>query len=134
MHKNHATSPAYLGLQPLRIPAGWRIDWNTLDASKRVEDGAFGGSSLFNATNEGRRFQIDVAFRPEHDPAGKFHLNVIYQPWPRTERGRRRTDVPLRFDADAEDVHSVETASYAELVEQLESWIAQCSVWAREGN
>ena len=127
-------SAVSLDLQPLRVPAGWRIDWNTLYASSRVEDGAFGGSSVFSATNEGRRFQIDVAFRPEHDPAGKFHLTVIYQPWPRTERGRRRTDAPLRFDADAEDVHSSETASYAELVAQLDHWLARCAGWAREGN
>jgi len=134
MPTDHAKSPAYLGLQPLRIPAGWRIDWNTLDATRRVEDGAFGGSSVFSATNDGRRFQIDVAFRPEHDPAGKFHLTVLYQPWPRTGRGRRRTEVPLRFDADAEDVHGSETASFAELVDQLENWIAHCTVWMREGN
>jgi hypothetical protein len=133
MPTNHPKSPAYLGLQPLRIPAGWRIDWNTLDASLRAEDGAFGGSSLFNATNEGRRFQIDVAFRPEHDPQGKFHLIVEYQPWPRTERGRRR-DVPFRLDGDAETVHAFATTSFAEMVDQLETWIAHCSMWVREGN
>ncbi|MES2444900.1 MAG: hypothetical protein V4574_18915 [Pseudomonadota bacterium] len=126
--------PAYLALQPLRIPAGWRVDWNTLYATSDAEKGEFGGSSLFNATNEGRRFGIDVAFRPEFDPEGRFHLSVIYQPWPRTERGRRRTGVPFALDGDAETVHESDTASYAELVDRLETWIARCTLWVREGN
>ncbi|CAN5455888.1 hypothetical protein BH10PSE14_BH10PSE14_30820 [soil metagenome] len=126
--------PAGLDLQPLRIPAGWAIGWNTLYATSRTERGEFGGSSLFNATNAGRRFCIDVAFRPEFDPDGRFHLTVEYQPWPRTARGGRRTDMNLRFDGDAETVHAFDTASFPELVDQLEAWIARCSAWAREGN
>ena len=134
MHTKFHKSPAYLGLQALRIPAGWSIGWNTLYATSRAEQGEFGGSSLFNATNPGRRFRIDVAFRPEHDPDGRFHLTVEYQPWPRTEKGRRRTDVAFVFDCDAETIHHFDTASYAELVDQLEAWIARCTMWVREGN
>lgn len=119
-------------LQPLRIPAGWTIGWNTLYATARAENGDFGGSTLFSATNEGRRFWIDVEFRPEFDPGGAFHLAVMYQPWPRTGRGRRRHGVPFRFDADAEIVHRFETRSYRELVDQLEAWINRCSGWVRE--
>lgn len=127
-------SSAVLELQPLRIPAGWTIGWNTLPAAAYVEPGGLGGSSLFHAINAGRRFCIDVAFRPEFDPAGQFHLTVDYQPWPRTDAGRRRSDVALRFDGNAETVHSFATASHADLVEQLELWIARCTGWTREGN
>jgi hypothetical protein len=134
MHDHYPRSPAYLGLQPLRLPAGWTIGWNTLYASSRAEKGDFGGSSLFNATHSARRFNIDVAFAPEFDPAGEFRLAVMYQPWPRTPRGRRARDVPFRFDADAETVHSFATQSWPELIAELEEWIARCSVWAREGN
>lgn len=125
-------SPAYLDLQPLRIPAGWSVGWNTLYASSRVENGDFGGSSIFYATNAERRFNIDVAFHPEHDPEGEFHLVVLYQPWPRTESGRRRRDVPFRIDGGAETVHTFASGSYGELVAELEQWIARCSVWVRE--
>lgn len=128
------TSTDYRELQPLRIPAGWSIGWNMLHRDKRVENGDFGGSSVFYATNESRRFVIDVEFRPEHDPEGHFNLTVQYQPWPRDPRGRRQNHLPFAFDAKAQLMHSVETQSYAELIEQLETWIARCSTWMVEGS
>ncbi len=134
MKDNFHTSPAFLGLQPLRIPAGWKVDWNSLYETSRVEDGDFGGSSVFMATHEGRRCLIDVEFRPEHDPSGHFILTVQYQPWARTEKGRRRADVLLSFDDAAEIVHQSTTQSYVELVEQLSEWIARCTVMVREQN
>ena len=127
-------SPAFQGLPRLRIPGGWTVGWNALDASMESDLSGIGGSSVFNATHPGSRFNIDVEFRPEFDPEGAFHLTVIYQPWPRTDRGRRRKDVPFAFDGAAEEVHRFETRSYAELLENLEHWIARCTVWTREGN
>jgi hypothetical protein len=127
-------SPAYLELVPLRVPAGWTIGWNQLYVGLDPASGTLGGSSEFHASNPGRRFAIDVEFRPEFDPAGAFHLTVIYQPWPRTERGRRRNEAPFAFDAAAEEVHRFETRDYAALIAQLEYWIAKCSVWVREGH
>lgn len=127
-------SISFLGLQPLRIPAGWKVEWNTLYATSSVERGEFGGSSVFLAMNEGRRFCITVEFRPEFDPNGHFSLLVEYQPWPRTENGRRKVDNPFKFDSSAEIVHSSETKSYSELVEHLEEWIGRCSIWAKELN
>jgi hypothetical protein len=127
-------SPAFLNLQPLRIPGGWRIDHNGLHNDLRAEDGDFGGSSIFGAQNEGRRFSIDVTFTPEFDPEGEFQLTVLYQPWPRTEAGRRRTNLPFAIDINAETVHASATRSFEELVAELEHWIARCSVWTREGH
>lgn len=125
---------ADLRLQPLRIPGGWVIGWNTLYVTSKVENGDFGGSTLFSATNEGRRFWIDVEFRPEFDPNGHFRMTVNYQPWLRTDRGRRRRSLPFHFDANAELIHLYETCSYGDLVENLEKWIARCSLWVREPN
>jgi hypothetical protein len=130
----YPNSPAYLGLRPLRIPSGWTINWNELNIDHKVESGDFGGSSTFCATNEGRRFIIDVEFRPECDPNGRFILNVIYVPWPRTENGARRKHVPFARGIDDEIVHVFETRSVEELVEHLEHWIARCTVWTREGH
>jgi hypothetical protein len=127
-------SPAYLELQPLRIPPGWSIGWNELRVTMDADRDGIGGSSVFTATNEGRRFNIDIAFSPEFDPEGAFYLTVIYQPWPRTERGRRRQDVAFAFDADAETVHEFETRSYPALIAALEHWIARCTIWTREGH
>ena len=83
---------------------------------------------------ESRRFFIDVEFRPEHDPKGHFYLSVDYLPWSRDERGRRLQDGPVVPDASVQRMHQAEIASYAELIEQLETWIARCSAWAVEGN
>lgn len=118
--------------QALRVPGGWYVQINKLNTASRAENGDFGGSSLFYAVNEMRRFVIDVEFVPEFDPQGSFCLTVLYQPWPRTERGRRRTGEPFRLGVDQEEVHGFETASYPQLVEALEHWIARCSSWTRE--
>jgi hypothetical protein len=134
LHDRYPHSAAYLEIQPLRIPSGWEICWNALYQDMDADLGGVGGSSVYNATNAGRRFNIDIAFRPEFDPEGSFHLTVIYQPWPRSERGRRLKNVPFAFGIDAETVHEFETRSYPALVAELEHWIARCTVWAREGN
>lgn len=92
-----------------------------------------GGATPYNATNEARRFNIDVAFRPEFDPEGHFELTVVYCPWPRSQRGRRIGGRPLSF-LDGQVVHSFNTRSYSRLLQELEHWIARCSVWEIEGH
>jgi hypothetical protein len=132
---NFPDSPFMRGLPPLRIPGGWHISWNTLALDCKPEESGIGGSSLFYAVNEGRRFLIDVMFRPEFDPDGSFILEVTYRPYPRTEKGRRRKDVPFSEGAiDDKVVHTFETRSMPELLEQLQHWIARCSVWVIEGH
>lgn len=131
---NYPQSEAFRRLQRLRIPGGWHLAINKLADDMPANLGDVGGSSQFHATNAGTRFNIDVEFIPEFDPIGAFHLSVWYQPWPRTERGRRRKDVPFAMTAEAQLVHHLETASYDDLVEQLEHWIARCTVWVREGS
>lgn len=122
-------------LQPLRIPAGWLIQWNTLeeiDPEQGISEG-YGGSSIFLATNETRRFRIDVEWRPEFDPEGRFHMRVDYAPWERTDRGARRSDLPLHF-RHAELIHEYATRSQAELVRELDAWLWRCAIWMREGH
>lgn len=131
---HYPNSPAFQAMQPLRVPSGWRIDWHKLHIGMDADLSQLGGSSLYNATNEGRRFNVDVQFIPEFDPEGAFYLVVLYQPWPRTDQGRRRGTTHFAIDADAECVHESETRSYPELIARLEHWIARCTVWQREGN
>lgn len=98
-----------------------------------AEEGAFGGSSLFMATHEQMRYRIDVEWRPEFDPEGSYNLSVEYAPWERTERGGRRTDVPLSF-ADSEVVHRFETRSREALVDELDRWLWRGATEMREGH
>ena len=128
-------SPPPPSLQPLRVPAGWFINWNTLEQvdPADAEERAFGGSSLFMATHEQMRYRIDVEWRPEFDPEGSYHLTVEYARWERTERGRRRTDLPLSF-AEAEVVHRFETRSREALVDELDRWLWRGATQMREGH
>jgi hypothetical protein len=126
-------SKAFLNMPALRIPSGWRVGWNGLCSEMEDDLTGIGGSTLYNAINEARRFNIDVAFRPEFDPEGAFELTVVYCPWPRSERGRRIKDQPLCF-LDGQVVHSFSTRSYRELLQVIEHWIARCSVWELEGH
>ena len=122
-------------LQPLRVPAGWRVVWNTLFDLDPTEDnvrrGYFGGSSLFTAVHEGLRLNLDLEWRPEDDPAGEYRLTVEYAPWLRTAGGRRRKGVPLDF-SESRIVHEVRTRDRAELVRELESALATRREWVEQ--
>ena len=119
-------------LQPLRIPPGWLISWNTLyevdPSEENVRLGYFGGSSLFYATDEHCRLWIDVEWRPEDDPTGEYRLKVEYVPWERTESGRRRKGVPIDFGR-VRVVHEYQTRLRADLVRELEAALANRREW-----
>ena len=118
--------------QPLRIPPGWRIDWNTLfevdPSEESARAGFFGGSSLFAASNEDLRLCIDLEWRPEDDPAGEYLLSVMYVPWERTENGRRRKGLGLNF-GNARLVYSFRTRARIELVRELEAVLMGRPEW-----
>ena len=119
-------------LQPLRIPAGWQVSWNTLfelePTEENVRRGFFGGSSLFSAINEQSRLWVDIEWRPEDDPAGEYRLKVEYAPWGRSKGGRRRKDEPLDF-RNARVVYEYQTRARAELVRELEAALVGRPEW-----
>ena len=112
-------------LQPLRIPPGWRVNFNTLfeiDATpEAVADGYFGGSVLFSATIVHLRIEIEVEWRPEDDPAGGYHMTVLEAPRKQSAKGRRRGR-ELDY-AGANEIHSFTTRSRRDLVAELERWL-----------
>lgn len=119
-------------LQPLRVPAGWLVSWNTLSevgpTQENVRRGYFSGSSLFSAVHRHRRLGIDVEWRPEDDPAGEYWLTVEYTPWERTEAGRRLDGAPLDF-RPAMIVHEFRTRDRAALVRELEAALVSRREW-----
>lgn len=91
---------------PLRISAGWLIQWNTLSDSPPEE----GERNLFLATNEHARRVIDVDSRN-----GVFRLRVF----PLVVASEWRRGEPLETDWD-NPLHIFETASAHELAAELE--------------
>lgn len=69
-----------MNLQPLKIPAGWSVDWNLLTDTDSTEDTIheFTGSSLLLISSHTRLKAIDVSWRPEGDINGAYQLQVIY--------------------------------------------------------
>jgi len=70
---------ALIDFQPLRIPSGWTIEWNTFMESDPHPDNMsdFSGSSLLHAFNEHVKRSINLEWRPEEDVDGEFILRVI---------------------------------------------------------
>jgi len=68
-----------MNLQPLKIPAGWLVDWNLLTDTDPTEDTIheFTGSSLLLISSHILLKAIDVSWRPEGDINGAYQLQVI---------------------------------------------------------
>ena len=64
-------------LQPLRIPAGWRIDYNLLTEFDPSPETAtyFYGEWLFVAFHTKFGVGLEVSFSPEGDPQGAFMID-----------------------------------------------------------
>ena len=63
-------------LQPIRIPAGWKIDYNIfteLEATKENMEYFF-GEWLLLASNASDKVGIELSYQPEGDPNGQFDL------------------------------------------------------------
>jgi hypothetical protein len=121
--------------QPLRIPPGWHIDWNTffeIDPSEEsILAGFFGGSSLFAASNKERRLAIDLEWRPEDDIAGEYVLSVYYVPWERTKKGGRRKEEEVNWK-NSRLVHTFCTVNRLELVQEVESVFWERDEWKED--
>lgn len=68
-----------MNLQPLKIPAGWSVEWNLLTDIDPTENSIhqFTGSSLLLINSPTRLKAIDVSWRPEGDINGFYQLQVI---------------------------------------------------------
>ncbi len=110
-------------LQPLRVPAGWLITYNTLYQVEPIpgNEDYFDGSSLLMLRNDRLRKLIDVSWRPERDLKGQYQvevLNFIEHFNPRTNE--------IEMDADWEfPYQQFSKPSLLGLVERLEQLMMQ---------
>ncbi|WP_439130818.1 hypothetical protein [Polaribacter sp.] len=66
-------------LQPLRITAGWHVEWNLFYEVNPSEKNMtyLDSSSLLHLNNHQLKRAINLDFRPENDVKGYFYLRVI---------------------------------------------------------
>lgn len=123
-------------LHPLRVAGGWIIQRNAIKATPSMPPvtSPAGDALIFRAVEPQRRFRIDVTCRPDNSDETSYVLEVVYAPWLRTERGRRRVEVPLSFEGQIDVKYRSTTQVHAELVQRLEAWLWHASGWAVEGH
>jgi hypothetical protein len=122
-----------VGLQPLRVPVGWRIDWNTLFEDDPTEPANAAGyycgtANLFLATHERRKQAIDIEWRVITDPLadGRYVMRVLRMVQAQPDANSRRSRPIDGLEVEWTDpVHKFETVSRLELVTELEAWLAE---------
>jgi hypothetical protein len=125
-----------IGLQPLRVPQGWKIDWNTffeVDPTKEtcVPLGFFTSSTLIHAINESSRLYVDMAWYPHDHPSGRFCMEVCYCP-PYNEKGEPDTRAPVdQSNAQLELLYHFRTRSRAKVVCELERLFRYHRQWTK---
>lgn len=120
-----------MGLQPLRMPTGWRIDWNTLFEEDPTEPANAAGyyhhvTDLFFATHASRRRAIDIEWRTEEEQptVGRYLLRVhrmVEADESKLPRRSEANELEVSWD---DPVREFETQSRLELVAELEAWLA----------
>ncbi|WP_372938281.1 hypothetical protein [Seonamhaeicola sp.] len=116
-----------MNLQPLRIAAGWQVDYNQLYEVDPISgyEHYFEGSSLLMLRNNARLKLIDVQWRPERDLNGEFQVNVLNF----VENFNSKTN---KFDIKPNWEHpflSFTTKSRLKLVEKLEELMQTLPVY-----
>ncbi|WP_088324173.1 hypothetical protein [Polaribacter tangerinus] len=66
-------------LQPLRITAGWNIEWNLFYKVETTEENLcyLDSTSLLHLSNYNLKRAINLEFKPENDVNGQYYLRVI---------------------------------------------------------
>ena len=96
-------------LQPLRLQAGWKIEYNNFseyDMEIHGESNSFElNEDLLQLCHEKRGLVIDLGWYPAHDPNGNYILMLVKD---------YKWDCPLEY---------VSSKSKAEIVACIEKWV-----------
>lgn len=115
-------------LQPLRITAGWNVEWNLFYEVDPAEDTLtyLDSSSLLHLNNFTLMRAINLDFRPENDVNGSFYLRVInLTAVTKTKK--------IDYDADWENLYfEFSSKSRVEIVEQIERLVIQTPTFKKK--
>jgi hypothetical protein len=103
-------------LQPLRIPSGWNVEYNTfseLDPKFRMHDDASWnfGEDMLHITNRPIQLLVDLGWYPAHRSKGRYRLKLVRL---LTDKDGADWDHPL------EDLR---TRSRRRVVAKIEEWL-----------
>ena len=105
-------------LQPLRIPAGWKVDYNILTEFDPLPENMefFYGEWLFGATHSRNQVGIEVHFEPEGDPGGEYVVDFF--------RYHNVNPKPA-IDTRQESIQCVSTSSRIDVVRMIEEFMSR---------
>jgi predicted butyrate kinase (DUF1464 family) len=110
-------------LQPLRITAGWKVEWNLfyeVDISEETLT-YLDSSSLLHLENHQLMRAINLDFRPENDVNGYFYLRVINLTTVENPKTKK-----IDFRGDWENLYfEFKSKKRKEVVEQIERLVVQ---------
>lgn len=116
--------------QPLRVPGGWKIIWNTLYAKDLTDPSLdklayLNSSSIINASHAVKRLILDVSWFPKDCVPGNFLLKMFYSN-PVSQNGLIDLTMPLDWD---HEVISFETSDRLLLVNKIEALFHHNEQW-----
>jgi hypothetical protein len=116
-----------MNLQPLRIEAGWQVDYNQFYEVDPLpgKESYFTGSSLLILKNQARLKSIDVEWSSEGELSGEYRVNVLNY----LENYTAKSDT---YDIAPDWEHPVlvySTRSRLELVDQLENLMRRLPIY-----
>ncbi|WP_051605687.1 hypothetical protein [Polaribacter sp. Hel_I_88] len=107
-----------IDLQPLRISAGWHVEWNLFYEADPSEETMhyLDSSSLVHLNNYSLMRAINLDFRPENDVNGYFYLRVINL----TEEINSKTK-KVSYNGDWENLYfELKSKNRLEIVKEIE--------------
>ncbi len=107
-----------IDLQPLRISAGWNVEWNLFYEVDPSEENMhyLDSSSLLHLNNYGLMRALDLDFKPENDVNGSFCLRVINLT--KVENPKTKQ---IEYDGDWENLYfEFKSKNRLEIVKEIE--------------
>lgn len=114
-------------LQPLRITAGWNVEWNLFyEVSPSKETMRYlDSSSLLHISNYNLMRSINLDFRPDDDPNGFYFLRVI-----NLTKKTNLKNKTVDYDGDWENLYfELKSKNRLEIVKEIERLFIQIPVF-----
>jgi hypothetical protein len=117
-------------LQPLRISAGWNIEWNLfyeVDPSENTIH-YLDSSSLLHLNNYCLMRAINLDFRPENDVNGHFYLRVLNLTKKVSLKNKK-----VSYDADWENLYfELKSKNRLEIVNEIERLVIETPIFKKK--